>query len=218
LEQENEGLRLEKAYFWDQNPSISTEQLWSDPPNRLKGIYVLDITVRFGHRFKFLQQQTKKPIHWAIGTTMEFRTKSSSIKPLTVPRQSQAISKSIQVFLCVNAYLYMHLTYTLSRPIIKTISSAGVSDMERINALKLRNNLGEILDRLSTKGEPILISKGRKIRAVLVTPEDFEKRFLDVKAREEKERLLQLFKSLRKRKKESIQSLKVLRQLRGYEE
>jgi len=90
--------------------------------------------------------------------------------------------------------------------------------MERVNALKLRNHLGEILDRLSTKGDPILISKGRKIRAVLVTPEDFERRFLDVMAQEEKDQLLALFKSLRKRKKESIQSLKVLRQLRGYPE
>jgi PHD/YefM family antitoxin component YafN of YafNO toxin-antitoxin module len=90
--------------------------------------------------------------------------------------------------------------------------------MEKVNALKLRNNLGEILDRLSTKGDPILISKGRKIRAVLVTPEDFERRFLDVKAQEEKDRLLELFKSLRKRKKESSPSLKVLRQLRGYPE
>jgi prevent-host-death family protein len=90
--------------------------------------------------------------------------------------------------------------------------------MEKVNALKLRNNLGEILDRLSTKGDPILISKGRKIRAVLVTPEDFERRFLDVKAQEEKDQLLELFKSLRKRKKVSIPSLKVLRQLRGYPE
>jgi PHD/YefM family antitoxin component YafN of YafNO toxin-antitoxin module len=101
---------------------------------------------------------------------------------------------------------------------IKPISSAEVRAMERVNALKLRNNLGEILDRLAAKGDPILISKGRKIRAVLVTPEDFERRFLDVKAQEEKDRLIQLFKSLRKRKKESIQSLKILRQLRGYPE
>lgn len=101
---------------------------------------------------------------------------------------------------------------------IKTISSTGVRGMERVNALKLRNNLGEILDRLTAKGDPILISKGRKVRAVLVTPEDFERRFLDVKAQEEKDRLLDLFRSLRKRKKESIQSLKVLRQLRGYPE
>lgn len=90
--------------------------------------------------------------------------------------------------------------------------------MERINALKLRNNLGEILDRLTANGDPILISKGRKVRAVLVTPEDFERRFLDVKAQEERAKLLELFKSLRKRKKGSIQSLRVLRQLRGYPE
>ena len=90
--------------------------------------------------------------------------------------------------------------------------------MEKVNALKLRNNLGEILDRLSASGEPILVSKGRKIRAVLVTPEDFEKRFLDVKAREEKEHLLQHFRTLRKRKKEPAGSLEMLRKLRGYEE
>jgi PHD/YefM family antitoxin component YafN of YafNO toxin-antitoxin module len=101
---------------------------------------------------------------------------------------------------------------------IESIVSAEVHVMEKVNALKLRNNLGEILDRLSAKGDPILISKGRKIRAVLVTPEDFEKRFLDVKAQEEKDQLIQLFKSLRKRKKESAQSLKILRQLRGYSE
>ena len=58
--------------------------------------------------------------------------------------------------------------------------------MEEVNALKVRNNLGEILDRLEKTGQPIYISKGRKIRAVLVTPEDFERRFLDVKAEEEK--------------------------------
>ncbi|RLB39499.1 MAG: hypothetical protein DRH12_11390, partial [Deltaproteobacteria bacterium] len=49
--------------------------------------------------------------------------------------------------------------------------------MEEVNALKVRNNLGEILDRLEKTGQPIYISKGRKIRAVLVTPEDFERRF-----------------------------------------
>ena len=36
--------------------------------------------------------------------------------------------------------------------------------METVNALKIRNNLGTVLDRLSESGEPILISKGRKIR------------------------------------------------------
>lgn len=88
--------------------------------------------------------------------------------------------------------------------------------MEEVNALKIRNNLGEILDRLNDKGVPILISKGRKIRAVLVTPEQFEKRFLDWQAKDEKNRFLDTVKRLRKRKKEKLSSLTVLRRLRGY--
>ncbi|HYX05126.1 MAG TPA: type II toxin-antitoxin system Phd/YefM family antitoxin, partial [Bacteroidales bacterium] len=62
--------------------------------------------------------------------------------------------------------------------------------MEQVNALKMRNNLGKILDRLNETGEPILVSKGRKLRAVLVTPEDFEKRFLDYRIKEDKKKLL----------------------------
>ena len=89
--------------------------------------------------------------------------------------------------------------------------------MEEVNALKVRNNLGEILDRLNDKGEPIYISKGRKIRAVLVTPEQFEKRFLDWRVKEEKERLLDAVKGLRKGKKEKLSSLTVLRRIRGYQ-
>jgi PHD/YefM family antitoxin component YafN of YafNO toxin-antitoxin module len=46
------------------------------------------------------------------------------------------------------------------------ISNEGALIMEEVNALKLRNNLGEILDRLRDKGEPILISKGRKIGCI----------------------------------------------------
>ena len=88
--------------------------------------------------------------------------------------------------------------------------------MEEVSALKVRNNLGEILDRLNKKGEPIFISKGRKISAVLVTPEQFEKRFLDWQAKEEKKRFLKSVKGLRKGKKGSPSSITVLRQLRGY--
>jgi PHD/YefM family antitoxin component YafN of YafNO toxin-antitoxin module len=90
--------------------------------------------------------------------------------------------------------------------------------METVNALKIRNNLGEILDRLNETGEPIMVSKGRKLRAVLVTPEDFEKRFLDYKIKENKQRLLKTLVALRKNKKEPMESIELLRQLRGYKE
>ena len=90
--------------------------------------------------------------------------------------------------------------------------------MEQVNALKIRNNLGKILDQLNETGEPILISKGRKLRAVLVTPEDFEKRFLDYRVKEDKKRLLNTMLVLKKKKKESLESIEILRQLRGYKE
>ena len=74
--------------------------------------------------------------------------------------------------------------------------------MEVVNALKIRNNLGEILDRLSATGEPILISKGRTLRAVLVTPQDFETRFLDYKVKEDKKRLLDGMHALKRKKRD----------------
>ena len=88
--------------------------------------------------------------------------------------------------------------------------------MREVNALKIRNNLGEILDQLSATGEPVLVSKGRKLCAVLVTPEDFEKRFLDYKVKEDKKRLLDQIRALKKKKKESRDSVEILRSLRGY--
>ena len=89
--------------------------------------------------------------------------------------------------------------------------------MEEVNALKIRNNLGEILDRLDKKGDPIFISKGRKIRAVLVTPEQFERRFLDWQAKEERIRFLDGVKRLRKSRKGTMSSLAMLRRIRGYQ-
>jgi PHD/YefM family antitoxin component YafN of YafNO toxin-antitoxin module len=73
--------------------------------------------------------------------------------------------------------------------------------MEEVNTLMFRNHSGKILDRLDEKGEPILISKWKKTKAVLITPEQFEKQFLDFKTRQEKERLLYSLKGLRKKRK-----------------
>ena len=88
--------------------------------------------------------------------------------------------------------------------------------MKNVNALKVRNQLGEILDGLEETGEPVLISKGRKVRAVLITPEQFERRFLDMQAEEKKGLLLQTIKETRKKKLGRKNSLTVLRNLRGY--
>lgn len=90
--------------------------------------------------------------------------------------------------------------------------------MRTVNALKIRNNLGEVLDSLEKSGEPILVSKGRKIRAVLITPKEFKKRFVDKQAEEEKKKLFQKIKDLRAKSVKKKDSIDVLRELRGYEE
>lgn len=89
--------------------------------------------------------------------------------------------------------------------------------MKEVNALKLRNNLGEILEQLTKTGEPVLISKGKKAKAVLITVEQFEKRFLDYQAEEKKKELLNTIQGLKERRIGPKNGLKVLRELRGYE-
>lgn len=88
--------------------------------------------------------------------------------------------------------------------------------MKTVNALKIRNHLGEVLDSLTTTGEPVLISKGREVKAVLITPEQFKRRFLDYQTEEHKKRLLELIDGLKADKTEQRDSVEVLRELRGY--
>ncbi|HNR14319.1 MAG TPA: type II toxin-antitoxin system Phd/YefM family antitoxin [Thermodesulfobacteriota bacterium] len=88
--------------------------------------------------------------------------------------------------------------------------------MKTVNALKLRNNLGEVLDALTKTGEPISVSKGREIRAVLITPEQFKKRFIDFEVEEKKKSLLERIRNSRAESTENRASVEVLRELRGY--
>ncbi len=89
--------------------------------------------------------------------------------------------------------------------------------MKTINALKIRNHLGEILDELNKTGEPVLVSKGRKIQAALITPEQFQRRFLDYQTEEKKRELLDVIEGLKERRIGAKNSVDVLRELRGYE-
>ena len=89
--------------------------------------------------------------------------------------------------------------------------------MKEVNALTLRNRLGEILDQLKETGEPVLVSKGRKARAVMITPEQFEQRFLVYQAEEKKRELLAKIKASRTARIGRKTSVEVLRELRGYE-
>ena len=84
-----------------------------------------------------------------------------------------------------------------------------------VNALKIRNQLGEVLDLLEAGGRPIMVSKGRKIRAVLITPEDFEARFVDYLAEDRRQRFLDALDGARAPRTRDEESLDALRRLRG---
>lgn len=90
--------------------------------------------------------------------------------------------------------------------------------MTTVNALKLRNQLGEVLEELDREKEPILVSKQKKIRAVLIPYEEFQKRFIDKQAEEERRKLLESIRSHRVDAPEGFDSVAVLRRLRGYDD
>ncbi len=88
--------------------------------------------------------------------------------------------------------------------------------MKTVNALTIRNKLGSVLEELDKTREPILVSKGRKVRAVLISIEDFERRFVDKHAEEKRNQLIARIKALRAERLQSATSLEMLRAQRGY--
>jgi PHD/YefM family antitoxin component YafN of YafNO toxin-antitoxin module len=88
--------------------------------------------------------------------------------------------------------------------------------MKTVNALQVRNQLGKVLQELEETKEPILLSKGRKVRAALITIEDFQRRFLDRQAEEAREKWRDALRELRAPRVGSRSSLDTLRALRGY--
>lgn len=51
--------------------------------------------------------------------------------------------------------------------------------MKKINALELRQSLGKIISLLEKGGDPILVERGRKPAAVLISLGDYRARFID---------------------------------------
>jgi PHD/YefM family antitoxin component YafN of YafNO toxin-antitoxin module len=91
--------------------------------------------------------------------------------------------------------------------------------MKQINALTVRNRFGQVLDMLDADHEPILISKGKKLRAVLISYEDFVLRFIDKQAEEEKRAFIEQASVWRNQAgRQSGDPDRTLRSLRGYVE
>jgi prevent-host-death family protein len=87
--------------------------------------------------------------------------------------------------------------------------------MRIVNALEVRNRLGALLDDLERTGEPVIVSKGRRPRAVLISVEDFQRRFVDRQTEERRQALLDKVRAARAAGIGGADSLTVLRGLRG---
>ena len=88
--------------------------------------------------------------------------------------------------------------------------------MNTVNALKIRNQFGEVLELLDKEKEPIFITKSKKIRAVLIRYEDFKTRFLDKQIEEEQELFYKQVKSHVAPSLLQEDPVLTLRKLRGY--
>ena len=88
--------------------------------------------------------------------------------------------------------------------------------MKTVSALEVRTHLGKILENLEKTKVPVLVSKGRRVRAALITIEEFQRRFLDRQTEERKAELLRRIEEARKPSISEKTSVEILRELRGY--
>jgi prevent-host-death family protein len=86
--------------------------------------------------------------------------------------------------------------------------------MKTVNALTIRNKFGEVLSYLEETHEPVLVSKGKRVRAALVPIEEFERRFLDKRSEEKRQEFLERVREATGSRRGDRDSLEVLRELR----
>jgi len=86
--------------------------------------------------------------------------------------------------------------------------------MKRVNALALRQSLGKVVASLERTGEPILLEKGRRPVAVLISLRDFEERFVEKAAAGARERILEEIDRLARPSIDPTPAVEVLRELR----
>lgn len=87
--------------------------------------------------------------------------------------------------------------------------------MERVNALQLRSSMGRVLERLKRTGRPILLEKDRRPAAVIISLEDFRKRFVDVEADRLRAEMVERIKEAKIELPTGVSALDLLREARS---
>jgi len=87
--------------------------------------------------------------------------------------------------------------------------------MKAVNALQLRQSLGAVVEELERSGEPVLLQKGRRPVAVLISLRDFQERFVERAAAEAREEILARMDRLARPSTDPTPAVEILRELRG---
>lgn len=90
--------------------------------------------------------------------------------------------------------------------------------MQKANALQLRQNLGAIIERLVKTQEPILLEKDRVPVGVIISIEDYKKRFVDLDADIARKKIVAEIKAAQIALPKNTSSLDLIRSLRAGEE
>lgn len=86
--------------------------------------------------------------------------------------------------------------------------------MKKVNALQLRQSLTKIIDTLKCTGEPILLEKGRKPAAVLISIKDYEERFSEFNANQARRKVVSEISSMAQKSKNTASAEDILREFR----
>ena len=84
-----------------------------------------------------------------------------------------------------------------------------------MNALQLRQSLGRVLTHLERDGAPILVQRGSRPAAVLISLRDYQERFVDKEADERRRAVVEALKATRFSKPARRTTLDLLRDLRA---
>lgn len=90
--------------------------------------------------------------------------------------------------------------------------------MKKINALQLRQSLNKVILMLQKTHEPVLLEKGKKPAAVIISIDDFQKRFVEKAADEKRREIQKQIAAMSTTSKLQLSSEDILRQIRNGEE
>lgn len=87
--------------------------------------------------------------------------------------------------------------------------------MQKATALQLRQNLGSLVKKLLETNEPILLEKDRKPVGVIISLEDYKRRFVDIDADLRRREIVDEIKKAQIKLPKNISSLDLITSIRS---